>query len=56
MISLIEKRNLITKVYGKPTDTSQYPHFSSNEPQHVKLSTIKTIVRRANFISVIKHH
>ena len=50
IISLNEKREIITKVYRKPTHTGQYTHFPSNQPQHVKLSTIKTLVRRAKFI------
>ena len=51
IISLNKKRKLISKVYKKPTHTSQYTHFSSHERRHVKLSTIKTIVRRSKFIS-----
>ena len=50
IISLNEKREIITKVYRKPTHTGQYAQFSSNQPLHVKLSTIKTLVRRAKFI------
>ena len=50
IISLNERREIIGKVYRKPTQTSQYIHFSSNQPLHVKLSTIKTLVRRAKFI------
>ena len=50
IISLNEQREIITKVYRKPTQTGQYTHFSSNQPLHVKLSTIKTLVRRAKFI------
>ena len=49
IISLNEKREII-KVYRKPTHTGQYTQFSSNQPLHVKLSTIKTLVRRAKFI------
>ena len=44
------KREIITEVYRKPTHTGQYTHFSSKQPLHVKLSTIKTLVRRAKFI------
>ena len=51
IISENEKREIITKACRKLTHTGQYTHFSSNQPLHVKLSTIKTLVRRANFIS-----
>ena len=50
IISLNEKRETITKVHRKPTHTGQYNHFSSNQPLHVKLSTIKTLIRRPKFI------
>ena len=51
IISLNGKREIITKVYRKPTHTGQYTHFSSIQPLHVMtLSTIKTLVRRAEFI------
>ena len=49
-ISLQEKREIITKVYRKPTHAGQYTHFPSNQPLHVKLSIIKTLIRRAQFI------
>ena len=44
------KREIITKVYRKPTHTGQSTQFSSKQPLHVKLSTVKTPVRRAKFI------
>ena len=50
IISLNEKRKIITKVYRKPIHTGQFTSFSSNQPLHVKVSTIKTLVRRAKFI------
>ena len=50
IISLNEKRETITKVHRKPTHTGQYNHFSSNQPLHVKLSTIKTLIRRPKSI------
>ena len=50
LISLNQSREITTKVYRKPTHTGQYIHFSSNQPMHVKLSTIKTLVRRAKLI------
>ena len=40
----------IERIYRKPTHTAQYTYFSSNEPLHVKLSTIKTLVKREKFI------
>ena len=40
----------ITKVYRKTTHTGQYTHFSSNQLLHVKVSTIKNLVRKAKFI------
>ena len=50
IISLNKKREIMIKVYRKPTHTGQYTHFSSNQSWHVKLSTIKARVRRAKFI------
>ena len=50
IISLNEKREIVTKVYRKPTHTGQHTHFSSNQPLHVKLSTIKALAKRAKFI------
>ena len=50
---LLRTQNLlwyIEKVYRKPTHTAQYTYFSSNQPLHVKLSTIKTLVKREKFI------
>ena len=41
---------MITKVYRKSAHTDQYTYFSSNQLLHVKLSTIKTLGRRAKFI------
>ena len=50
IISVNEKREIMAKVYSKRNHKRQYTHFSANQPQHVKLSTIKTLVRRARFI------
>ena len=50
IINLIQKREIVTKAYRKPTLTGECTHFSSNQPLNVKLSTIKTLVRRAKFI------
>ena len=47
---LIKRDNegrLQTKVYRKETHTGQYLHYTSNQPEHVKIGTIKTLVRRA---------
>ena len=50
IISFNEKREIMRKVYRKPTYTSQYTKFSPNQPLYVKLSTIKTLVRKSKFI------
>ena len=47
IINLNEKREIKTKVYRKPTHTSQYAHLSSNQPLHVKLAPTKNLVKRA---------
>ena len=39
-----------TKVYKKPTHTGQYTNFYSNQPLHEKLSTVKTLARRAKLV------
>ena len=39
-----------TKVYKKPTHTWQYTNFYSNQPLHEKLSTVKTLARRAKLV------
>ena len=47
---LIERDNegrLQTKVCRKKTQTGQYMHYTSNQPEHVKVCTIKTLARRA---------
>ena len=41
IISLNEKRETVTKVYGKAIHTGQYTHFSSNQPLHVKYQQLK---------------
>ena len=53
IIGLNEKREIIPKVHRKPTQTGQYNHFSSNQPLHVKLSTIK---KEQRLFALIKHH
>ena len=45
---------LKTKVYRKATHTGQYINYKSNQPLHVKLSTIKTLTRRAKTICTDK--
>ena len=35
IISFNEKREIITRVYRKPTQTGQHTHFSSNQSLHV---------------------
>ena len=50
---LIKRDNegrLQTKVYRKKTHTGQYMHYTSNQPEHVKIGTIKTLVRRAKIV------
>ena len=49
-----DENRLGTKVYRKPTHTGQYINFQSNQPFHVKLSTIKTLTRRAKLICTDK--
>ena len=44
---LIKRDNegrLQTKVYRKKTHTGQYMHYILNQPQHIKVGTIKTLV------------
>ena len=44
---LIKRDNegrLQTEVYRKKTRTGQYMHYISNQPQHIKVGTIKTLV------------
>ena len=50
---LIERDNegrLQIKAYQKKTHTGQYMHYTSNQPEHVKGGTIKTLVRRAKIV------
>ena len=42
---------LKTKVYRKLTHTGQYINFTSNQPLHVELSTIRTSIRSAKILS-----
>ena len=55
---LIKRDNegrLQTKVYRKKTHTGQYMHYTSNQPEHVKIGTIKTLVRRAIIVALKSH-
>ena len=49
-VTKTDNNNLKTKVLKKKTHTGQYSNFQSNQPFHVKLSTIKTLTRRAKVI------
>ena len=50
MIKRDNEGRLQTKVYRKKTHTGQYLHYTSNQPEHVKIGTIKTLVRRAQIV------
>ena len=50
MIELGNEGRLQTKVYQKKTHTGQYMHYTSNQLEHVKLGTIKRLVRRAKIV------
>ena len=50
---LIKRDNegrLETKVYWKKAHTGQYMHYTSNQPEHVKVGTINTMVRREKIV------
>ena len=54
---LIERDNegrLQTKIYRKKIHTGQYMHYISNQPDHVKVGTITTLVSRAKFVCSTK--
>ena len=50
MIKRDNEGRLQTKVYRKKTHTGQYLHYTSNQPEHVKIGNIKTLVRRAKIV------
>ena len=50
LVSRTDDNRVKTKVYKKPTHTGQYTNFHSNQPLHVKLSTVKTLARRAKLV------
>ena len=50
LIEIDNGGRLQTKVYRKKTHTGQYIHYTSNQLEHVKVGTIKTLVRRAETV------
>ena len=50
LIEIGNEGRLKTKVYQKKTRTGQYIHYTSNQPEHIKLGTIKTLFRRAKIV------
>ena len=50
LIEIDNEGRLQTKVYRKKTHTGQYMHYTSNQPEHVKVGTIRTLVRRAKIV------
>ena len=50
LIEIDNEGRLQTKVYRKKIRTGQYMHYTSNKPEHVKVGTIKTLVRRATIV------
>ena len=50
LIEIDNEGRLQTKVYRKKTHTGQYMHYTSNQPEHVKVGIIKTLVRRATIV------
>ena len=50
LIEIDNKGRLQTKVYRKKTHTGQYMHYTSNQPENIKLCTIKTLLRRAKIV------
>ena len=45
-----DEGRLQTKIDRKKTHTRQYMHYISNQQKHVKVGTIKTLVRRAKIV------
>ena len=41
---------LQTKLYRKKINTGQYMLYTSNQPEHVKVDILKTLVRRAKIV------
>ena len=50
LVSRTDDNRVKTKVHKKPTLTGQYTKFHSNQPLHVKVSTVKTLARRAKLV------
>ena len=46
LVSTTDDNRVKTKVYKKPKHTVQHTNFHSNQPLHLKLSTVKTLARR----------
>ena len=50
LIKRDDEGRLQTKAYRQKTHTGQYMHYTSNQPERVKVGTIKTLVRRAKVV------
>ena len=50
LIEIDNEGRLQTKVYRKKTYRGQYMHYTSNQPEHVKVGTIKTLARWAKIV------
>ena len=50
LIEIDNEGRLQTKIYRKKTHTGQYMHYTSNQPEHVKEGTIKTLARRGKIV------
>ena len=51
LIKRDDEGRLQTKVYRKKTHIGQYIHYTSNQPEHVKAGTIKTLVSTEESLS-----
>ena len=50
LIEVDNEGRLQIKIYKKKRRTGQYMHYTSNQPEHVKVGTIKILVRRAKIV------
>ena len=50
LITRTKDNTIETDIYKKETHTGQYSNFYTNQPLSVRLSTIKSLTRRANTI------